>query len=146
VPPGLRDLADQGRDEAVTEELGSVTACLDAGQANLWTATYTEANPLDQPDVARLVADASIAQDQRVLATAALVAQDHPAPWVETIVISNGDQVLLTIDRSGIPTDTPLVDAAVLRGHAAGAPEWLATVAPTVDKAFVLDCSARTPF
>ena len=51
--------------------------------------------------------------------TAALVAQNHLAPWVETIVISSGDEVVLTIDRRGIPTDVPLVDANVLRAHAA---------------------------
>ncbi len=61
------------------------------------------------------------------------------------IEVAVGDQVVLTIDRSGLPREEPLTDASVLRDHVAGAPEWLTTVAPAVDTETVLSCSARTP-
>jgi hypothetical protein len=76
---------------------------------------------------------------------AALVAHNHLASWVEVIEVAVGDQVVLTIDRNGLPRDEPLTDASVLRDHVAGAPEWLTTVASTVDTETVLSCSARTP-
>ena len=42
-------------------------------------------------------------------------AHNHLASWVEIIEIAVGDQVVLTIDRSGLSRDEPLTDAAVLR-------------------------------
>ena len=49
------------------------------------------------------------------------------------------------INRHGLATDEPLTDANGLRAHALGAPEWLSTVARTIDTGAVLTCSARTP-
>src|SRR5262249_5607869 len=134
VPPGLRSLADEARDEAVAEELRSVTHCLDGDQAALWVSSYTDRKPLDAPDAARLTADPARAPSPPVLAAAALVAQNHLAPWVETIEIAVGDKVVLSVDRRGLATDVPLVDASVLRDHTAGAPDWLTTVGTAVDR------------
>jgi len=145
VPPGLRTLADGLRDDAVTAELDGVTQCLNGDQSGLWTYHYTVANSLGEPDVATLTADPGRAPDQRALAAAALAAHNHLAPWVEAIEVTVGDHVVLVINRRGLATDEPLTDANELRTHTIGAPEWLSTVAPAVDRGAVLDCSARTP-
>jgi hypothetical protein len=145
VPAGLRGDVDGLRDEIVTNELDAATECLSGDQVKLWTATYTAANPVDDPDVARLTADPARAPDQSAVAAAALVAHNHLGSWVEVIEVAVGDEVVLTIDRRGLPRDEPLTDAAVLRGHAAGTPDWLTAVAPTVNAETVLSCSAGTP-
>jgi len=145
VPAGLRGDVDGLRDEIVTSELDAATECLSGDHAKLWTATYTAANAGDDPDVARLTADPTRAPDQSAIAAAALVAHNHLASWVEVIEVAVGDEVVLTVDRRGIARDEPLTDAAVLRGHATGTPDWLTAVAPTVDADTVLSCSARTP-
>jgi len=145
VPAGLRSDVDGLRDEIVANELAVATECLSGNQPNLWTARYTAANPADDPDVARLTADPARAPDQSTIAAAALVAQNHLASWVEVIEVAVGDQVVLTIDRSGLSREEPLTDAAALRAHAAGAPDWLTAVAPTVNTDTVLSCSARSP-
>jgi hypothetical protein len=145
VPPGLRTVVDEGRTDVVNAELDAATACLSGNSRKLWTATYTAGNRTGGPDVATLTADPARAPDQAALAAAALVAHNDLAPWVEEIRIAIGGDVALVVDRHGLPTDTPLTDAAQLRPHTFGAPEWLATVAPAVDAGTVLDCSARTP-
>ncbi len=145
VPAGLRADVDGLRDEIVTNELDAATECLSGDQVKLWTATYTAANAVDDPDVARLTADPARAPDQGAIAAAALVAHNHLASWVEVIEIAVGDQVVLTIDRRGLPRDEPLTDAAVLRAHAAGTPDWLTAISPPVNGDTVLSCSARTP-
>lgn len=145
VPAGLRSDVDGLRDEIVANELEVATECLSGSQVNLWTARYTDANPIDDPDVARLTADPARAPDQKAIAAAALVAHNHLASWVEVIEIAVGDEVVLRVDRSGLPRDEPLTDAAALRKHTAGAPDWLTTVAPNVDTETVLSCSARSP-
>jgi hypothetical protein len=146
VPPGLRTLVDGLRDDAVDEELDALTRCLDGGQPRLWTYTYTAGNALDEPDVARLVADPGRAPDQRAIATAVLAAQNHLAPWVEVLEVAVGGDVVVAVDRRGLARDEPVTDASELRSHAFGAPEWLTAIAPTVDEDAVLTCSARTPF
>jgi hypothetical protein len=146
VPPGLRTQVDGLRDDIVTSELNDVAKCLSGKQTNLWVGHYTLANSLTEPDVARLIYDAPQPLDEPAIATAALAAQNQLAPWVEEIEIASGDQVVFRIDRSGIPTDAPLTDAAGLQAHADGQPAWLATVGPQVNSATVLDCSSRTPF
>jgi hypothetical protein len=145
VPPGLRTVFDEARTEVVHAELDAAAACLSGHARRLWTATYTAGNRAGNPDVATLTADPAQAPDQRALAAAALAAHNDLAPWVEVIKITIGGDVALVVDRHGLPTDTPLTDAAQLRSHVFGAPEWLATVAPAVDTGTVLDCSARTP-
>ena len=145
VPAGLRADVDGLRDEIVTNELDAATECLSGDQTKLWTATYTTANGVDDPDVARLVGDPARAPDQGAIATAALVAHNHLAPWVETVEIAVGDEVVLTVDRRGMPRDEPLTDAAVLREHAVGTPDWLNAAGPLVNADTVLSCSARTP-
>ena len=57
VPAGLRADVDGLRDEIVTNELDAATERLSGDQVKLWTATYTAANAVDDPDVARLTAD-----------------------------------------------------------------------------------------
>ena len=146
VPPGLRTLADGLRDDAVTAELDAVTQCLDGDQSGLWMYRYTVDNPLEESDVATLTADPGRVPDQRALAAAALAAHNHLAPWVEAIQVTVGDDVVLVINRRGLATDEPLIDANELRSHTFGAPAWLSTVSPAVDRGAVLDCSARTPF
>jgi hypothetical protein len=145
VPPGLRSMVDGGRDDVVQAELDAVTSCLSGDEAGGWTATYTAGNRVGDPDVATLTADPGRAPDQAALAAAALVAHNHLAPWVEVIRITVGGDIVLVVDRHGLPTDTPLTVAAQLRAHTLGAPEWLSTIAPAVDTGTVLDCSARTP-
>ena len=145
LPPGLRATVDEARDDLVTQELDAVTACISDAQPDLWTSRYTKKNVLTDADVATLVADPATAPDPVALATAALVADNHLAPWVETIDVLVGDQPVLTIARAGHAHDQPVTDAAALRDRAVGAPEWLTTVAPDVDSARVLTCSARTP-
>ena len=145
VPPGLRSVVDGLRDDAIAEELGSITSCLNVGQAGLWASWYTTDNSLDDPDVVTLYADPTRPPDQNSLAAVALVAHNHLAPWVERFDVSVGDQVMLTVERTGLARGEPLTDAALLRAHAVGTPEWLTTTAPTVDTEMVLHCSARTP-
>jgi len=146
VPAGLRGDVDGLRDDIVTGELDAATECLSGDDVNLWTASYTTANGADDPDVARLIADpARAAPLQGAIVGAALVAHNHLASWVEVIEVAVGDEVVLTIDRTGLPRDEPLTDASVLRAHVAGEPEWLTTIAPSVDTGTVLSCSARTP-
>ncbi len=145
VPPGLRTVADGLRDDIVDAELDGVTRCLSGDQSGLWTYGYTVGNALDELDVATLTADPARAPDQRALAAAALAVHNHLAPWVETVKVTVGSQVVLMIDRRGLPTDEPLTDANELRAHAIGGPEWLSTVAPTIDTGGVLTCSVRTP-
>ena len=145
VPAGLRADVDGLRDEIVTNELDATTACLSGDQARLWTSSYTAANPVDAPDVALLIADPARAPDRNAIAAAALAAHNHLASWVEVIEVAVGNEVVLTIDRTRLSRAEPLTDAAVLRAHAAGTPDWLTTVAPNVDTETVLSCSARTP-
>jgi hypothetical protein len=145
VPPGLRTLADNLRDDVVNAELDGVTQCLDGNQAGLWTHGYTSGNSLAEPDVATLTADPARAPDQRALAAAALAAHNQLAPWVEAVKVTVGTEVVLVVDRRGFRSDEPSTDANELRAHTLGAPAWLATVAPKVDKSAVLTCSARTP-
>jgi len=146
LPPGLRSVVDGLRDDAVDGELGAITGCLSGKDAGLWTYHYTAGNPLDEPDVATLVADPDRAPDQPALAAAALVADNHLAPWVEVVQIAVGDHVVLVVDRRGNEPDQPLTDAADLQPHTLGEPGWLAGAAPVVDSGKVLDCSARTPW
>jgi hypothetical protein len=145
VPSGLRSDVDGWRDDAVHEEIDGVASCVNDAHKGAWIATYTDANALDAPDVARFTADPASAPDQATIAALALAAHNHLAPWVETIEIAIGPDVVLTVDRSGLPRGAPLTDAGALRTHAAGAPAWLTTVAPTVDASLVLTCSAQTP-
>ena len=145
VPPGLRTVADGLRDDIVKAELGGVARCLSGDQSGLWTYGYTAGNALDELDVATLAADPARAPDERALATAALAVHNHLAPWVEAVKVTIGSQVVLMIDRRGLPTDEPLTNANELRAHTVGGPEWLSTVAPTIDTSDVLMCSVRTP-
>ena len=145
VPPGLRTVADGLRDDVVKAELDGITECLSGEQAGLWSYRYTADNALGDADVARLTADPARAPDPRALAAAALAAHNHLAPWVEAIEVAVGDEVVLVINRRGLATDEPLTDASALGPHTIGAPEWLSTVAPAVDRGAVLTCSARTP-
>ncbi len=146
VPPGLRTIVDQGRDDLVRAELDGVTACLSGDAKGRWTSTYTAGNSLGDPDIATLTADPARAPDQAAIAAAALAAHNHLAPWVEAIRITIGGEVVLVVARKGLPTDAPVTDASTLRAHALGAPEWLTTAGPAVDSGAVLACSARTPF
>jgi hypothetical protein len=145
VPAGLRADVDGLRDDAVHEEIDGVASCMSGAQHGLWTATYTDSNALDAPDVARFTADPARAPDQAAIAAVALAAHDHLAPWVETIEVAVGPDVVLTVDRQGLRRDEPLTDAGALRAHAAGTPDWLTAVAPTVDGGLVLTCAAQTP-
>jgi hypothetical protein len=145
LPPGLRMPVDGARDDLVAAELDAVTACLDGDETGLWTAGYTAGNSLDDADVATLVADPARAPDEPALAAAALAADNHLAPWVELIELRVGDDVVLTVDRRGHAHHQPSTDADALRAAAVATPEWLTTVAPHVDAARVLRCSARTP-
>ena len=145
VPPGLRTSVDGLRDDLVDAELEGVTRRLSGDLPGLWTYRSTAGNPSGDADVATLVADPARAPEQATLAVAALVAHDHLAPWVEAIEISIGDQPVLMVDRSGLATDQPLLDADELRAHAMGAPEWLSTVAPSVDRDTVLRCCGAHP-
>ena len=145
VPSPLRALADDGRDDIVAAEIDAVVSCLDNGQAGMWTATANVGAPIDAPDVVTLTADPTRPPDQVGVAMAALVADNHVAPWVETINVVVGDQVVLSVDRRDVTRDAPITDAQQLRARSAGNPEWLTAVAPQVDRAFVLRCSAQTP-
>ena len=145
VPPGLRQLADDGRDDLVTAELDAVTSCLEGDQSGLWSGRSTTGNPLDEIDVATLTADPARPPEQPALAAAALIADNHLAPWIEMIDVTIGDQVVLTVDRRNVARDRPITDADDLRARAVGTPDWLTTVAPQVDKELVLRCSAQTP-
>src|SRR5438552_3485383 len=93
VPAGLRRDVDGLRDQLVTAELDALAHCLNGHQPARWTSSYTAANPIDQPDVARLVADPARAPDAATLASAALAAQNVLAPWVERIEIAVGTHV-----------------------------------------------------
>jgi hypothetical protein len=146
VPSGLRGDVDGLRDDAVHDELDGVVSCMNDAHKGAWIATYTDANPLDAPDVARFTADPANAPDQATIAAVALAAHNHLAPWVETIEIAVGADVVLSVDRAGLPRGEPLTDSGMLGAHAVGAPAWLTTVAPTVDASLVLTCSAQTPF
>jgi hypothetical protein len=145
VPPGLRTSVDGLRDDLVDAELEGIAQCLSGDDLDLWTYRHTAGNSPAAPDVATLTADPGRAPDPRALATTALVAHNHLAPWVEAIEITIGDQPALMVTRAGLPTGEPLVDASDLRAHTIGAPEWLTVVAPSVDHGRVLTCSARTP-
>jgi hypothetical protein len=145
VPAGLRADVDGLRDDVVREEIDDVASCMSGEQPKAWTASYTDANPLDDPDIARFTADPTRLPDQATVAAVALAAHNHLAPWVEAIEIAVGPDVVLAVDRRGLPRAEPLTDAGLLRGHAAGTPDWLVAVAPTVDADRVLTCSARVP-
>ena len=146
LPPGLRGPVDEARDDVVAQELDAMTDCLNGADAGRWTWHYTSANPLSDDDVATLVVDPARPPDEQTLATAALVADNDLAPWVERVDVLVGDHPALSLAREGFAHDQPITDAAALAQRASGAPAWLATVAPRVDRARVLDCSARTPF
>ncbi len=145
VPVGLRTTVDGLRDDVVADELDALTGCLDGRQKGLWTARYSAGNPLGDADVATLTADPARPPRQSSLAAAALAATNQLAPWVEVVEVNVGEQVMLVVDRRGLAHDEPLTDAALLRSHAVGAPEWLRVVAPSVDAHAVLTCSAQTP-
>ena len=146
LPAGVRSTVDDARGRP--RRPGAQTrcsACLDGGEVGLWTSSYTTGNPLDDDDVVTLTADVARPPVPAALAAAALAADNHLAPWVEVIELRVGAEPLLIVDRTGHAHDQPQTDAAALRPAARGAPEWLTTVAPEVDRRAVLDCSARTP-
>jgi hypothetical protein len=145
LPPALRNQVDSARDDVVRDELDALTTCLDDGQAGRWTASYTDGNPQSADDVVTLVADPARAPDQPALAAAALAADNQLAPWVDGLQVRVGDTTVLGIVRKGHAHDQPLTDAAALPDRTFGAPPWLVTAAPLVDRDRVLDCSARTP-
>lgn len=145
VPSPLRSLADDGRNDLVKAEVAAVASCLDNGQQGLWVASANTDAPIDDPDVVTLVADPARPPDSVAIAMAALAADNHVAPWVETIEVKVGDQVALIVDRRGVKRDAPIFDAAQLQPRTVGTPQWLVDVAPQVDRAFVLRCSAQTP-
>ena len=145
VPPGLRTSVDGMRDDLVDAELEGVTRCLSGDLPGLWTYRSTAgthpATPTSRPSSPTL-ARAARAGDPRRRGAGR---PRSPRAWVEAIEIFIGDQPVLMVDRSGLATDQPLLDADELRAHAMGAPEWLSAVAPSVDRDTVLRCSARTP-
>ena len=145
VPSPLRALVDDGRDDIVAAEISAVTSCLDNGQDGMWAAAANAGAPITDPDVVTLTADPSRPPDQVGIAMTALAADNHLAPWVETINVVVGGQLVLSVDRRGVARDAPITDAQQLRARSAGNPEWLTAVAPQVDRAFVLRCSAQTP-
>jgi hypothetical protein len=143
IPAGLRGDVESLRDQLVTTELHALTHCLDAHQPARWTSSYTLANPIDQPDVARLTADPARASDPATLTTAALATENILAPWVERIEIAVGHHVVLTLNREGLHPDEPLTEPRELLRHSPGAPPWLTTTVPNADTD--LACSAPTP-
>jgi hypothetical protein len=145
LPTGLRAPVDSLRDEVVRSELDAVTSCLHDHQGVSWIGSYTSSTEGGVADVARLTADPAAAPVPSALGAAVLAADNHLAPWVDVVEVAVGDRVVLRVGRHGTPHDRPLTDSTVLRARAEGAPPWLATAAPGVDRATVLACSAGTP-
>ncbi len=143
VPPGLRGSVDSLRDEVVSMEAGAVARCLDGNERGLWIASHTAGNPSSEPDVVRLTADAARAPSPTALASAVLAAHNHLAPWVESVEVAVGGEVVLALDRAGLSRRAPVTTITALLTHATVRPDWLAAV--TVDDATILRCSARTP-
>lgn len=141
LPPTLRPTADRLRDRVVTTELDAVATCLTRRQPTVWNRSYTTGNPLDDPDVARMIV-APGALDPGDVSTAVAAAHNQLAPWVETINVDQAGATLVRVDRDHLPRDHPLTDASRLVAAASTGKTLLTDGASDVDRRTLLHCSA----
>jgi hypothetical protein len=141
LPPGTRVAVDRVRDDIVTTELDSLASCLSTRGGTLWKPFYTVGNPLDEPDVARLVAgrEPSLAPP-RDLVTVLLAAHNQLAPWVEAIEIEWPGGDLVRTERASLPRYQPLADGDRLVAATTSGGQWVSS--GSADEAVALRCSA----
>jgi hypothetical protein len=141
VPGGARAGVDRLRDDIVTSELDSLASCLSKRGGTIWKPFYTAENPLDEPDVARLVASREPAFSPPAdLVTAILAAHNQLAPWVEAIEVEWPGGDLVRTERATLSRREPLVDVEPLVPATTNGAQWVSTGLPDSD--IILRCSA----
>jgi len=140
LPGPARARADLVRDDVVTAELDSVSSCLSHRSSTKWQTSYTSANGVGEPDVARLlVAGSDSTSPPYDLVTALMAAHNQLAPWVEAIEVPLTADHVVRVDRSALSRHRPLVDQAELTAATTGL-DVLST--GPADVTLVLRCSA----
>jgi hypothetical protein len=141
LPPGVRVSADGVRDDIVTAELDSLASCLSKRGGTVWKPFYTVENPLDEPDVARLLAAREPSfSPPGDLVSVLLAAHNQLAPWVEAIEVEwPGGEVVRT-ERATLPRHEPLLEIDQLVPATTSGAQWVSSGSP--DKQLVLRCSA----
>jgi hypothetical protein len=143
LPPGSRATVDRARDDVVTAELDSLASCLSMRGGTVWQPFYTVENPLDEPDVARLVAAREPAfSPPSDLVTVLLAAHNQLAPWVEAIEVEWPGGELVRTERATLPSHEPLVDTDLLVPATSSGAQWVSSGTP--DTAITLHCSVAS--
>jgi hypothetical protein len=140
APPSVRGRLDLLRDVVVEAELHAAAGCLNGPHGVRWDASYTRRNPLGDEDVARLTFGAGLpaAGD---LTTAAAALHNQLAPWVETIELAAPSRPLVVVDRTGLPSSSPLTDPAALAEAATKGRALVEDGMDDFDRSRALDCS-----
>jgi hypothetical protein len=141
APPGVRSGVDRLRDDVVTSELQATANCLSDRQGVRWTVDYTEGNPSDDDDIARLTTDDRIPSPSEQV-TAAAAVHNQLAPWVEGIELAAGDSVIVRLDRGLLPSGRPVVEPAPLIDAAVNGAEVLAGGAGGFEREEALRCAS----
>lgn len=141
APPAARHRIDRLRDVVVEAELDAAAGCLNGPHGLRWDASYTANNPTGDEDVARLtiVAGLPAAGD---LTTVAAALHNQLAPWVETIELAGPARPLLVVDRTELPSSSPLADPQALAEAATKGRALVEDGVAGFDRGLALDCSA----
>jgi len=141
LPPGTRTAVDRVRDDVVTTELDSLASCLSKRGGTVWKPFYTVDNPLDEPDVARLLAAREPAfSPPSDLVNVLMAAHNQLAPWVEAIEVEWPGGELVRAERASLPRHEPLVDLDRLVPATTSGAQWVSSGSP--DKDLIFHCSA----
>jgi hypothetical protein len=140
APPSVRGRIDRLRDVVVEAELHAAAGCLNGPQGLRWDVSYTRRNPVGDEDVARLTFGAGVPTPGD-LATVAAALHNQLAPWVETIELASPSRPLLVVDRSELPSSSPLADAEALANAATKGRALVEDGIEDFDRSLALDCS-----
>ncbi|HET6775123.1 MAG TPA: hypothetical protein VFH36_17540 [Acidimicrobiales bacterium] len=141
APPAARHRIDRLRDVMVQAELSAAAGCLNGPNGLRWDASYTANNPNGDEDVARLTITAGLPTPGH-LTTAAAALHNQLAPWVETIELAGLARPLLVVDRTELPSSSPLADPEALAEAATQGRALVEDGIEGFDRGLALDCSA----
>jgi hypothetical protein len=140
APPSVRGRLDRLRDVVVEAELHAAAGCLNGPHGVRWDASYTRRNPLGDQDVARLTFGAGLPAPGD-LTTVAAALHNQLAPWVETIELAAPSRPLVVVDRTELPSSSPLTDPAALAEAATKGRALVEDGMEGFDRSRALDCS-----
>ncbi|HSH61656.1 MAG TPA: hypothetical protein VK988_18810 [Acidimicrobiales bacterium] len=147
VPSAIHEEVDGLRDDLVLGGAERVAECLYERQGVLWSASFSIANPVEDPDVVRLTSQPGEEWPPVIGTTAALALHNFLPPWVELVEIAHADGIVFAFDRRLIESHEPLFEDVneLLLASTAGQ-EWLRQNVAIVDPVNTLTCSAPSIF